>query len=328
MRRRNLIQAIGAVFAAWPFAVQAQQLSTPVIGYPGVTNAEDEAARLGAFRQGLGDAGFTEGKNVLIEYRWAEGHYDRYADLVADLINRHVAIIAALGNSTAAVVAKAATKSIPIVFAVGDDPINLGIVVSLNQPGGNATGIHFLTAEVVTKRLGLLRELLPKATKLAVLLNPGDVARAEYTRRELDSAAPGLGFQLEFFNATTVQDINDAFAKFGRDRPDALFVGPDPFFNRRRTQLTILAARYDIPASYSTSEYVMAGGLMSYGPNVNDSFREAGAYAGRILRGAKPGDLPVIRSTAFELAINVQTAKAFGIAVPAALLAQAHQVIE
>src|SRR6516164_7389989 len=172
MRRREFFTLIGGATVAWPLAARAQQPSMPVIGYPGVTNAEDEAARLGAFRQGLGEAGFTEGKNVLIEYRWAEGHYDRYADLVADLINRHVTIIAALGNSTAAVVAKAATKSIPIVFAVGDDPINLGIVVSLNQPGGNATGIHFLTAEVVTKRLGLLRELLPKATKLAVLLNP------------------------------------------------------------------------------------------------------------------------------------------------------------
>jgi hypothetical protein len=213
------------------FAVQAQQLAIPVIGYLGITNAEDEGARLNAFRQGIGEAGFIEGKNVLIEYRWPEGHYDRYTDLVADLVKRRVTLITTLGNSTAAVTAKAATATIPIVFAVGDDPITLGLVVSLNQPGSNATGTHFLTAEVVAKRLGLLRELLPKATRVAVLLNPGDVARAEYTRRELDAAAPGLGFQLEFFSATTSQEINDVFANLGRDRFDALFVGPDPFFN-------------------------------------------------------------------------------------------------
>jgi putative tryptophan/tyrosine transport system substrate-binding protein len=328
MRRRNFVQAIGAVFAAWPIAVRAQQARLPVIGYLGVTNSEDEAARLNAFRRGLGEAGLIEGKNVLIEYRWAEGHYDRYAGLVADLVKRQVSLIAALGNSTAAITAKAATTSIPIVFAVGDDPITLGLVASLNQPGGNATGTDFFTAEVVTKRLGLLRDLLPSATRVAALLNPGDVARAEYTRRELASAAPGLGFQLEFFSATSSQEINDAFAKFSRDRPDALFVGPDPFFNRRRTQLAILAARYLIPATYATREYVLAGGLMSYGTNITDSWREAGAYAGKILKGTKPADLPVIRSTGFELVINVQTAKAFGIEVPASLLARADEVIE
>jgi putative ABC transport system substrate-binding protein len=283
---------------------------------------------LNAFRQGIGEAGFIEGKNVLIEYRWPEGHYDRYTDLVADLVKRRVTLITTLGNSTAAVTAKAATATIPIVFAVGDDPITLGLVVSLNQPGSNATGTHFLTAEVVAKRLGLLRELLPKATRVAVLLNPGDVARAEYTRRELDAAAPGLGFQLEFFSATTSQEINDVFANLGRDRFDALFVGPDPFFNRRRTQLAILAARYFIPASYATREYVAAGGLMSYGTNIADSFREAGTYVGKILKGAKPADLPVVRSTAFELTINIQTAKAFGIEVPPSLLARADEVIE
>ena len=328
MRRRNFIQGIGAASAAWPLTVQAQQLATPVIGYLGITNSEDEAPRLNAFRQGIGEAGFTEGKNVLIEYRWAEGHYERYADLVAELVKRPVTIIATLGNSTAAVAAKAATTTIPIVFAVGDDPINLGLVVSLNRPGGNATGTHFLTAEVVAKRLGLLRDLLPTARRVAVLLNPGDVTRAEYTRRELDSAAPGLGFQLEFFSATSSQDINDVFAKLSRDRFDALFVGPDPFFNRRRTQLAILAARHGIPSTYATREYVVAGGLMSYGTNVTDSYRQAGAYVGKILKGAKPADLPVIRSSAFELAINIQTAKAFGIEVPPSLLARADEVIE
>jgi len=300
----------------------------PVIGYLGVTSAGDEGGRLAAFRQGLGEAGFTEGKNVLIDYRWAEGHYERYTELVADLVRRPVSVIFAAGNSTGAVAAKAATTTIPIVFAVGDDPIKLGIVTSLNRPGGNVTGVHFLTAEVVAKRLGLLRELLPGAMRVAVIINPGDAARAEYTRRELDAAAPGLGMQLQSFAASSSQNIDDIFAKFRSERPDALFVGPDPFFNRRRTQLAILSARLGIPATFATRDYVEAGGLMSYGANINDAIRQAGSYTGQILKGAKPADLPVMRSTTFELVINLQTAKALGIEVPASLLARTDEVIE
>jgi putative ABC transport system substrate-binding protein len=241
--RRQFISALGGATLAWPLAVRAQQSAMPVIGYLGVTSAGDEGGRIAAFRQGLGEAGFTEGKNVLIDYRWAEGHYERYTELVADLVRRPVSVIFSAGISTGAVAAKAATTTIPIVFAVGDDPIKLGIVTSLNRPGGNVTGVHFLTAEVVAKRLGLLRELLPGAKRVAVIINPSDAARAEYTRRELDAAAPGLGMQLQSFDASSSHNIDDIFAKFRSERPDALFVGPDAFFNRRRTQLAILSAR-------------------------------------------------------------------------------------
>ena len=328
MRRREFIRLFGSTVVAWPLTALAQQVAMPVIGYLGVTSVNEQPQRLAGFQQGLAETGFIEGKNLLIEYRWAEGHFDRFPALAAELIKRQVAIIAVLGTSPGAVAAKAATTTIPIVFAVGDDPKAMGLVASFNRPGGNATGIYLLVAELQAKRLGILRELLPAATRVAVLVNNQRTNFATEITRELEAASRTMGMQIQVFNAGSSEQINDVFAKLATDRPDALFVVPDAFFNGRRSQLAILAARYGVPATYPAPDFAEVGGLISYGPDITDAFRQGGIYTGRILKGAKAADLPIVQPTKFELIINLQTAKALGIAVPPSLLARADEVIE
>jgi putative ABC transport system substrate-binding protein len=283
------------------------------------------ADRLRGFRQGLKDAGFVEGQNAAIEYRWGENQVDRLPQLAADLVRRQVAVIVAPAGLAPALAAQAATKTIPIVFVIADDPVKLGLVASLARPGGNLTGINFLSGELTAKRLELLRELMPSATRVAVLVNP---ANAENPEREVEAAARSIGLQIQTLNASTIREINAAFATFVRDRPDAVFVGLDPFFNSRRIQLVQLAARYAIPASYPARDFAEAGGLMSYGADIADAWRQAGSYAGRILKGAKAADLPVVQSSKFELVFNVQTATMLGLTVPDKLLVAADEVIE
>ena len=271
------------------------------------------ADRLRGFRQGLKDTGYVEGENVAIEYRWAENQIDRLPELAAELVRRRVAVIAATGGPPSALAAKAATTTIPIVFIVGEDPVRLGLVASLARPGGNLTGINFFSGELTAKRLELLRELVPGATRVAVLVNPANAANTETTLRDVEAAARAMGLQIQVLNASTSREIDAAFATFVRERPDALFVGGDPFFNSRRVQLAHLAARHAIPATYSGRDYAEAGGLMSYGTNLADAYRQVGVYAGRILKGAKPADLPVVQATKFELVINAQTARMLGL---------------
>jgi putative tryptophan/tyrosine transport system substrate-binding protein len=297
----------------------------PVIGFLDVINSP---SRLAAFNQGLGESGYVLGQNAAIEFRSAEGHYNRFPELAADLVRRQVSVIVAPGATPGALAARAATTTIPIVFGVGDDPVKLGLVANLARPGGNATGINFFTAELVAKRLGLLRELLPAATRVAVLVNPADPIRLETIVGEVKTAAGVIGLQFQVMNASTSREIDAAFATFAAAPPDALFVGPDPFFYSRRGQLALQAARHAVPASYALRDYAEAGGLMSYGTNITDSYHQAGVYAGRILKGAKPADLPVQQSTKFELVINLQAARTIGLDVPPTLLARADEVIE
>ena len=271
--------------------------------------------------------GYFEGRNILIEYRWAEGHHDRYPELAADLIRQKVVVIATGANSSASLAVKAATSTIPIVFGVGEDPVKLGLVASLARPGGNATGINFFATELTAKRLGLLREMVPGAARLAFLVNPANVT-AESTVKDLEAAAPAFGVQIQIFDAGTIREIDAAFASLVRQRFDALFVGPDLFFSTRRVQLAIAAARHAVPTIFAQREYAEAGGLMSYGTNIADTYRQVGVYTGRILKGAKPADLPVVQSTKFELVINAQTARTLGLTVPDNLLATADEVIE
>jgi putative tryptophan/tyrosine transport system substrate-binding protein len=325
MRRREFIAGLGSA-AAWPLAARAQQPALPVIGFVNPGSADAWADRVRAFRKGLGETGYVEGQNVTIEYHWLEGHYDRLPALMADLVRRRVTVIVA-PVTPAAIAAKAATAIIPIVFGVGDDPVKLGLVASLARPGGNATGSNSFSMEVDAKRIGLLHELVPKAVRVAVLLNPANPT-AELILREVQEAARVIGLQIQVLNATTSAEIDAAFASLAHDRPDALFVAPDSFFTSRRVQITILAARGRIPATYTAGEYVAAGGLMSYGTDILDRFRQVGVYAGNILKGAQPADLPVMQSTKFELVINLKTAKALGIQVPETLLATADEVIE
>jgi putative ABC transport system substrate-binding protein len=297
----------------------------------GIINAgfpETSVSRVTAFRQGLGELGYVEGQNVTVEYRWAEGHYDRYPEMVADLIRRKASVIATGASGPAAFAAKAATATIPIVFGVGEDPVRLGLVASLARPGGNATGVNFFTAEVAAKRLGLLRELVPGATRVAVLVNPANVASAESTARDVRATAPGMGLQVQMLNAGTVGEIDAAYASLVRERSEALVVAGDGFFNSRRVQLAMLAVRHAIAATYSVRDYPEAGGLVSYGTSFADTFRQIGIYCGRILKGAKPADLPVLQSTKFELVINMQAARMLGLDVPPTLLARADEVIE
>ena len=324
--RRKLIAAFGSV-AAWPLVARAQQVTMPLIGFLGFGSFDTFPLYLAAFRNGLKEVGFVEAQNVAIEYRWAEGQYDRMPGLAADLINRGVAVIAMPGSPPAAVRAvKAANSTIPIVFSVGGDPVKFGLVPNLARPVGNATGVSFFSAELVAKRLALLHELVPTAARIAVLVNPADPERTQAVLDDADAAARATTLQIQILKAHTSSEIDAAFASL--ERADALFVGPDGFFNSRRVQLALLAVRYAIPANYAAREYADAGGLMSYGTSLGDMYRQVGAYTGRILKGAKPADLPVIQSTKFELVINLQTAKLLGLTVPPTLLARADEVIE
>jgi putative ABC transport system substrate-binding protein len=328
VKRREFITLLGGAAAAWPHAARAQQVAMPMIGALGAVSPDGFIERGRAFRQGLKDTGYAEGENVAIEYRWAENQLDRLPGLAADLVRKQVAVILAHGGTAPAIAAKAATTAIPIVFLVPEDPVKLGLVASLSRPGGNLTGVNFFFGELVPKRLELLRELVPAMTRVAVFVNPANPARAEEIVKEAESAGRAMGLQIQIFNTGTGREINTAFATFGRERPDVLFVSPDPFFYFRRVQLATLAARHAIPTSFPARDYVEAGGLISYGPNVNDAFRQAGGYAGRVLKGAKPADLPVVQSSKFELVINAETARMLGLTVPPTLLATADEIIE
>jgi putative ABC transport system substrate-binding protein len=327
MRRREFIAGLGGA-AAWPLAARAQQPVLPVVGLVTARSADASAGAAAAFRKGLGETGYVEGQNVTVEYHWLEGQFDRLPALTADLVRRRVAVIPTPGSRPAAIAAKAATATIPIVFGVGDDPVKLGLIANLARPGGNATGINFFTQEVGAKRLGLLHELVPKAVRVAVLLNPANATTAETTLRDVQEAARAIGLQIHVLNATTIREIDAAFATLARERPDALFVAGDGFFVSRGVQFAILAARDRIPAAYGDRDTVAAGGLMSYGTEVAGSFHQVGIYTGNILKGAKPADLPVVQSTKFEFVINLGTARALGLAIPETLLATADEVIE
>jgi ABC-type uncharacterized transport system substrate-binding protein len=327
--RRQFISALGLAAVTWPRVARAQKAPLPVIGLVDGGSAEGSVPHVAAFRKGLTETGYADGQNVTVEEHHLAGQFDRLPALLADLIRRQVAVIATPGFTTGAVAAKAATATISIVFGVAQDPVKLGLVASLSRPGGNATGINFFVVEVVAKRLRLLHDLVPKAVRVAVLVNPANVATVEPTLRAVQEAAPAIGLQIQqVLNATTSNEIDATFAGFARDRPDALFVAPDVFFNSRRDQFSELAARDRIPASYDNSGFVAAGGLMSYGTDVVDMFRQVGIYAGTILKGTKPADLPVLQASRFQFAINLKAAQALGIEVPPGLLATADEVIE
>ena len=325
MRRREFIAGLGGA-AAWPVVARAEQSAMPVVGFLNPASSHTFADRLRAFRQGLKDTGYAEGENVAIVYRWAENQIGQLTELAVELVHRKVALIVAFVG--AALAAKAATTTIPIVFLAGDDPVRLGLVASLARPGGNATGINVLSGELVAKRLELLRELVPGATRVAVLVNPTDAESSESQLRELEAAAGRLGLQMQVLKANTSRDIDAAYATFERERPDALFITGDPFFTSRRVQLANLAARHMVPITSSTREIAEAGGLMSYGSNIAEAWRQVGVYTGRILKGAKPADLPVVQVTKLELVINAQTARMLRLTVPSSLLATADEVIE
>jgi putative ABC transport system substrate-binding protein len=326
VKRRTFIAGLGSA-AAWPLAARAQQPALPVIGFVNGGSADASAGVVAAFRKGLGETGYVEGQNVTVEYHWLEGQYDRLPALMADLVRRRVAVIVTPGSQPSSIAAKAATATIPLVFGVVDDPVKLGLVASLARPGGNATGINSFSAEVVAKRLALLHELVPKAVRVAVLFNPANAATAETTLRDVQEAARSLGLQIHVLNASTSSEIDAAFAAIARERPDALFVAPDAFLGTR-VQISALAARGRIPAAYSTRDEVIAGGLMSYGTDNPGRFHQTGVYAGKILSGAKPADLPVLQPTKFEFVLNLKTAKALGLDIPPGLLAIVDEVIE
>jgi len=326
MKRRSFITLLGGAAAAWPLAARAQQPAMAVIGF--VSAGLPDAPLIAGFRKGLNEAGYVESQNVTVEYHWLAGQFDRLPVLMADLAHRRLAVIATPAGILASQAAKAATTTIPIVFSVGEDPVKLGLVDSLARPGGNATGINIFTVEVTAKRLGLLHDLVPKSVRIAVLVNPANAPIAETTLRDIPEAARALGLQIHIVNASTSREIEAAFAALVREQADALFVAGDAFFNSRRVQLATLAAHYRIPAAYSLREAVEAGGLMSYGADRADMYRQVGVYTGQILKGAKPAELPVLQSSKFEFVINAQTARLLGIEVPNALQLLADEVIE
>jgi putative ABC transport system substrate-binding protein len=319
VKRREFITLLGGA-VAWPFAARAQQPSTPVIGFLNPASLDTFADELRAFHRGLKEGGHVEGENVAVVYRWADNQFDRLPALAADLVQRQVAVIATIAGG--ALAAKAATTTIPIVFITGEDPVRRGLVASLARPGGNLTGINFFSAELAAKRLELLRELVPAATRLAVLVNPAGPAA------ERAPAARAMGLQIQVHNASSSLEINAVFASLARERPDALFVASDPLFSGRRAQLVNLASRHAMPATFASRDFAIAGGLMTYGSDITDAWRQQGIYAGRILKGARPADLPILQSSKFELVINAETARMLGLTVPPTLLARADEVIE
>jgi putative ABC transport system substrate-binding protein len=326
MRRREFITLLGGA-AAWPVAARAQQPTMPVIGFLNNASAWEYAAMSAAFHQGLSESGYVEGRNVIVDYRWAEGHYDRLPAMAGELVRRQVAVIVT-GGSLSALAAKAASETIPIIFTIGGDPVQLGLVGSLNRPGGNMTGVSVLSVALVAKRLELLRELLPEATRVAALVNPANTTIIESTLRDLEPAGRALGLQIQVVRASTSREIDAVFAIFVRELPDALFVDGDPFFNARRVQLVHLATLHKVPASYQSRDFPEYGGLMSYGSNLTDAYRQLGVYVGRVLKGANPAELPVVQASKFELVINAQAARTLGLTVPPTLLAIADAVIE
>jgi putative tryptophan/tyrosine transport system substrate-binding protein len=325
MKRRDMIALLGGA-AAWPLAARAQAM--PVIGFISGRSPDDSTRWHTAFHNGLSEAGAVEGQDVTVEYHWLDGQYDQLPSLMTDLVRRRVAVIATPGSAPATLAAKAATKTIPIAFGVGEDPVRLGLVASLARPGGNATGINFFSAEVVSKQLGLLHELVPKAVRIAVMVNPANTTNTEATLRDFRKAASALGLQVQVIEAAAIGEVEVAFGALIRERTDALCVGPDAFLSSRRVQLAILAARHGISMASIGREGTEAGGLMGYGTDVADMYRQVGAYAGRLLKGAKPADLPVQLSTKFEFVINLSTAKTLGLDVPPSLLLHADEVFE
>ena len=328
VKRREFIALLGGAAVAWPLAARAQQPAMPAIGFLHTASAAAFAAPLAAFRKGLSEAGYVEGQNVAVAYRWAEGQNDRLPALAAELARQRVAVIATPGSTATTLAAKAATATIPIVFSIGTDPVKLGLVASLNRPGGNATGISDFGVEIAAKRLGLLHELLPTATRFGVLVNPDNPYLTESFVTELQTAASAIERQIEVVTASTNGDIDTAFATLIKKRADALLISPDALFTTRRVQLITLAVRHALPALYHRREFPEAGGLMSYGSDLSDQFRQTGVSVGRILKGEKPAEMPVQLPTRFEFVINLQTAKTIGIEIPATLLAAADEVIE
>jgi putative ABC transport system substrate-binding protein len=327
MRRREFIWLFGGAAVLWPLAVYAQQRPMPVIGFLNVASPGPLRQQIAAFREGLKESGYVEGQNVAVEYRWAEGQYERLPELAADLVRQQVSVIFVGGGAPAELAVKAATTTIPIVFSTGGDPVRSGLVASLNQPSGNITGVYHFATGLEAKRLGLLHEMLPKATPIAVLINP-NYADAENQLRDVQEAAARLGVQLVVVRANAESDFNAAFSTVVQQRSGALLVCASPFFNNRREQLVVLAARHALPTIYEWRDFAVAGGLMSYGTSLADAYRQVGVYVGLILKGAKPADLPIVQATRFEFVINLSTAKALGIEVPPTLLARADEVIE
>jgi ABC-type uncharacterized transport system substrate-binding protein len=327
MKRRAFIALLGGA-AAWPLAARAQQPAMPVIGFLHPTSPDANVDRLRGFHRGLKEAGYVDGENVVIIYRWAENNIDRLPQLAADLVQRRVAVIVAAQGTASALAARAATTTIPIIFSVAEDPVRLGLVTSFARPGHNATGINFLSGELVGKRLEIMRELVPAIMRVAVLVNSTNISNTETTVRDAQAAGQAMGLDIRVVYASTSSEINTAFAMFDQQRPDALFVGGDAFFTSRRVQFATLTARHALPALYSGREYVEAGGLMSYGANIPNAWHQVGSYTGAILKGARLADLPVVQPSKFELVINAETARMLHLEIPPTLLARADEVIE